>query len=158
MCVSPVPGRHELAGPDPTMVSLRFGFRSDVVTPIAAIGQSPAVSHQPVVEVLAVNAADRHDPTVPVHVALVAGHRTPTDSVGERKCRLPSAAPFAPVPGTGLARLGRIDCVKTDPLAMDLDGIAVDHGRGADKRVLCARRREQEGACEAEGDEIFHAP
>jgi hypothetical protein len=108
-----------------------------------AIGESVPFLDQPSIHIRTAHAADGDDALVAINVRRFAGDRAGSNEIGERKRRLLTAAIVgaAPVPAK-LRRLGCVDRVEANALAVDLDGIGINDARPADEVV---RRCGQKG-------------
>jgi hypothetical protein len=72
--------------------------------------------------------------------------------VGQRVRRRPAASPVATVAPADLPAFRSVDAVEPDPLAVDLDGVAVEYRRDSRDRVAsgsCRTRQEQQAGAEA---------
>src|SRR5262249_4705758 len=114
------------------------------------IGKRPAVVDHKSTEVLKAGTADRDDAAVAVRVALVTGHRTCTDELGQGERGLLAAAIRLTGSLAGLPRLRSIDAEQPDALAVDRDCVAVDDRRlarkvGCDRADRPTQPRDQQG-------------
>ena len=72
-----------------------------------------------------------------VEIVGLAAHRGASDSIGQRKACLLSAAPsFAGKSRAGLAAFGGVDAEESNTLAVDFNGVAVDDRSDADDAIL----------------------
>ena len=99
---------------------------------VAAIGHGLTISHHQAVQVLAGLETDRQGAAVSILAVALAGDRTPPDPVGEVEGRLPAARDAHAIASAALRQFRRIDAVKPNADAMDIDGVAVDHPGGPD--------------------------
>src|SRR3546814_7116525 len=86
--VPPLPGWCERSGPHADAVLLRLLLGGNVVGSVLPIGQCPALTDHPAVQVLTTGMADRNDTAIPIFVLDLAGNRAAADEVRQRKRRL----------------------------------------------------------------------
>src|SRR5438105_1203976 len=123
---APVPRRDEGALPHPGLGLARGGLIRVVVVGDAHIGQRPAVSHHPFLDVLTVDFAVADDAAAAIGALDVTGPALALDVLGEfvaRRCPAGPALAF----GVEAKLIGRrrVDAAKANAARADLDLVAV---------------------------------
>jgi len=125
-----------VAGPDAAAGRPGGLLFADVLPRVPQVGDRPALGGHPGVQVLGTLEAHGDDPAIAIDVPFFARNRRSPYSVGQRQRRFLSAAPrLAAGIEASLAALGGVDAVQPDPLAMNLDRVAVNHAGDARDRV-----------------------
>ena len=126
-------------------------FLADIIASILPKRNRPALRHHPGVEVDLALEADGDHALIAVAAFRCTAYNCAPDHVGERKGGfLPAAISFAGGVEADLGTLRRIDCIKADAFAADLDGVSVDDRCGTlDRRgALGAHDRYKKSDCQ----------
>ena len=127
---APVPWFDEVAAMDPTPVRPGLVFLADIILGKLPIGQSPAIRHEPGVQVLPARGTNPDRPPV----AVGARHQRFRGSCPAIPCQAPCAA--------GLARLRRIDAEQAIARSIDVHRVCIDNADLAGNRGFDHRRRD----------------
>ena len=73
--------------------------------------------------------ADGNDPAIPITIALPASHSVRADHAGQRERGVGAAWPPLVVGNACLVGFRRVDAMKANTLAGDLDRVSVDNAR-----------------------------
>src|SRR5262245_48299138 len=138
----PVPWHVEIAGPDVEPTFSGGVLVNNVVPRIPPERNCPPVGDHPTVQVFASLEAHSNNTMITVDVARLTANGRASNPVGQGQASLLSTTPV--LTGwsyTELAALGRVDAKKTNPLAVNFNGVAIDDGGNADDAILRDRTR-----------------
>lgn len=102
-------------------------FRCDVVLGVAAIGNCVPLQYHPAIQVYLAISADGDDPFVAINIPLLTRDRACANLVSKSQGGSLSASILLAILHAKLPAFRRVDAVKSNPLSMDFDRIAVDY-------------------------------